>query len=126
MWANETLAAILGAIADSRSTYGQYGDAQENDLSILGRERLAGAELCPIELRDVGQLLLAFAREHHLNPSTVAAIPEALQKPALGHPIYQTYRSVVLNQQEICKFTHRHIVMRPGQPLYRKQRLILL
>ena len=38
------------------------------------------------------------------------AIPEALQKAALGHPIYQTHRGMVLDQQEICKFTHRHTV----------------
>ena len=40
----------------------------------------AGAKLHPVELGNVGQMLLTFVREHHENPPTVFAVPEALQQ----------------------------------------------
>ena len=75
-------------------------------LEKFQQRKLAGAEFNPIKPCDSGQPLLAFAGEHHLNPSTVLAIPSALQEATLGHPIYQTHGSVVLDQQESCKFPH--------------------
>ena len=113
MRADEASAAILSAIAVLAFNVWVVRQSLGKRLKYSWQGKLAGAELCPIELCDVGQLLLAFPREHHVDPSAVAAIPEALQKAALGHPVYQTHRGMVLNQQEICKFTHRHTVMRP-------------
>ena len=78
-------------------------------MSILGRESRRERSSAQLSSATLDNCLLTFAGEHHLIRLPSPLSRKRFKRPALGHPIYQTYRGVVLNQQEIRKFTHRHM-----------------